>query len=116
MTTGFKAHRMTRRKKLEYECVGCGFCCLEVLCDTAIEKHGYIEPCPELFWNGTRYLCKLLPENKKHQKVIEFGTGCACPNTCRLDIRPRTREDLMQEITLELLPDGVRLEEAHLYW
>ena len=68
------------------KCIGCGYCC-QIPCLLAIAIHGIISKCPELEWNGERYICKIMDLRRKQELVNEF---CCMPeNEWRLDIRER---------------------------
>ena len=76
------------------ECVGCGFCCLKAKCDAAMRIHPSATRCPELAWNGKRYVCHLatLPGQLgfDYREELHIGAGCCCAmNTWRLDVKNR---------------------------
>ena len=58
------------------ECIGCGYCCIKAPCMLAMHKYdNKITECPELYWDGTRYKCKLA---NKHKDGLAIGAGCCC--------------------------------------
>lgn len=71
-------------------CVGCGYCCLKVMCDLGRDLHGKLEErCPWLDWNGERYLCAL-GQDPKAVEALAMGEGCSSSlNTWRRDVRYR---------------------------
>lgn len=54
-------------------CVGCGYCCKKVQCQGSLFKHGKMQTCPELQWNGKRYICK---QAKAWEGELDIGGGC----------------------------------------
>lgn len=59
-------------------CIGCGYCC-QVPCTLAFFKHGndiLRDGCPDLIWNGKRWICK---NAKTHEKALSIGAGCCSP-------------------------------------
>ena len=60
------------KKEMILKCIGCGYCCLETPCSTAMELHGPVKTCPELVWNGRRYRCKIIDLRREKGLVNEF--------------------------------------------
>ena len=77
------------------ECVGSGLCCLKAQCVRSVMIHGAQERCPELDWNGARYVCKLMqlpdPEGAFYRDDLYAGAGCCMPlfNDWRRDVKFR---------------------------
>ncbi|MFV0422546.1 hypothetical protein [Oleidesulfovibrio sp.] len=82
-------------KQATLPCVGCGWCCLDHVCDEAVYLHGFTYPCPELLWSEEqgRYLCNLAADSvrgKSFRDNLRMGQGCCAPhNTWRNDLKPR---------------------------
>lgn len=80
-------------------CVGCGYCCISAPCVAALKLHGsHLNHCPELHWNGARYVCRLMLREGKtgafYRRELYAGEGCSSGlNTWRRDVRPRLEED-----------------------
>jgi len=56
-------------------------------CSTAIAIHGIISECPELEWNGERYICKIIDLRRAQGLANEF---CCMPeNEWRSNIKER---------------------------
>lgn len=80
------------------------YCCLTSWCIPALQLHLRFEEgddCPELYWNGEKYRCKLaeLPGKKgeEYRKLLDIGEGCCSTlNTWRLDVRERFDHDLFK--------------------
>jgi hypothetical protein len=73
-------------------CVGCGYCCTEVICRTGAMFYGhYSNPCPALTWNGLRYVCSLyLSDPERYHQFIAIGDGCCFPlNPRRAEVKNR---------------------------
>ena len=72
-------------------CVGCGYCCMKVLCFQAFEKYNFIRGrCPELYWNGEMYRCKAIEESETFALLLSEGEGCCANlNTWRWNVRER---------------------------
>jgi hypothetical protein len=69
------------------KCVGCGYCCWLAPCVLCRTRHGLVKRCPELFWDGSKYRCKLADNYKE-----ELAIGCGCCsnlNTWRQDVKRR---------------------------
>ena len=61
--------------------------------------YGNVTKCPDLQWNGNRYVCRLtlLPEplGDRYRKELYVGAGCCCGlNTWRKEVRERKPEEL----------------------
>jgi len=69
------------------KCVGCGYCCWEMPCSLAMELHGPIRKCPELFWDGKKYRCKVIDLRRERGLVNEFC--CQPSNKWRLNVKQR---------------------------
>lgn len=63
-------------------CIGCGFCCAEIICRTGAMIYGhYKTPCPALIWNGERYVCALYAgDPARYELFLEIGAGCCFPS------------------------------------
>ncbi|HRT26827.1 MAG TPA: hypothetical protein P5308_07420 [Syntrophales bacterium] len=92
---------MVRTGEEVHPCVGCGFCCIRQTCTFGCQRHpeSLGKVCPELEWNGNRYVCRLLktpgPMVFFYKEELQVGGGCrSYLNPWRKDIRPRTKEDL----------------------
>ena len=50
--------------------------------------------CPELHWNGQRYICKLMQIQGRmgyfYRMELRCGNGCVSQNPWRRDVRERT--------------------------
>ena len=78
---------------VEKQCIGCGYCCLELPCAQSIRKDGR-KICSALDWNGLRHLCSLVNEqNPTLHAELAIGQGCASPtNLWRKEaLRDRTK-------------------------
>ena len=73
------------------DCVGCGYCCLKVMCTVGIDRHGKGENrCPYLIFEGDRYLCKLVRDEVVSWREISAGFGCSSSlNNWRQDVKFR---------------------------
>jgi len=62
-------------------CVGCGFCCTEIICRTGAMIYGhYTSPCPALTWLNDRYVCELyVNDPARYEHFLEIGGGCCFP-------------------------------------
>jgi len=75
--------------------VGCGWCCLADQCVESHILHGYIERCPELYWDDQphRYLCRLAAhpdQAARFRFLLAMGEGCCARfNTWRCEVRNR---------------------------
>ncbi len=72
-------------------CVGCGWCCLTDQCRDSHIRYGYLERCPDIYWDEAQglYRCRLAhdPETRRNQAM---GKGCCAPlNSWRKDVRNR---------------------------
>jgi hypothetical protein len=80
-------------------CVGCGYCCIKTPCGVAQRLHNRgIERCPELHWDGSRYVCQLTTKDgeigENYRKELYIGAGCCSGlNTWRKDVKPRLGEN-----------------------
>lgn len=73
-------------------CVGCGYCCLKVMCWIGLRKYGFEKRCPALTWSDTsnRYYCKLAKEDATIADDLSVGDGCSSNlNTWRTDVKER---------------------------
>jgi len=63
-------------------CVGCGMCCRSAQCVVSTSIHGIVENgyCPELFWNGEQWRCKLMIgdslQAQTYRQELACGMGC----------------------------------------
>ncbi|MDD2671952.1 MAG: hypothetical protein PHG91_13715 [Syntrophales bacterium] len=63
-------------------CVGCGYCCFERICTFGAVRHPEFKGvvCPELEWNGVRYVCKIMSPQEKlsdfYRTELQTGQGC----------------------------------------
>ena len=68
-------------------CVGCRYCCKQATCSLGIKFYGAQYPCPALFWNGERYMCKMA---KTFSDDLYIGSGCCSPlNSWRKEVKER---------------------------
>lgn len=76
-------------------CVGCGFCCSQAPCWVSARIHGpAVRKCPELRWNGDRYVCRLMTldgdQGAGYREELHAGAGCCSGlNSWRSDVRDR---------------------------
>ena len=78
-------------------CVGCGYCCQKAPCEVAVRIYGPVNKCPELKWNGSRYVCRLMTLDGnlgfKYRKEIYANEGCCSSlNSWRKDVKERNLE------------------------
>lgn len=76
------------------ECVGCGFCCIKTPCHVAMRLYPGVKHCPQLQWEGSRYICGLMTLQgdlgADYRKQLYAGDGCCCSlNTWRRDVKQR---------------------------
>ncbi|HOK06904.1 MAG TPA: hypothetical protein PK836_06200 [Syntrophales bacterium] len=90
---------MLREENQYYPCVGCGYCCIRQTCTFGVQLHpeSWDRTCPELFWDGGRYRCRLLmdgdPRGDFYRDLLQAGQGCRSHgNPWRRDVRPREGE------------------------
>lgn len=62
-------------------CVGCGFCCVQAMCDAARRLYpAATRACPELKWTGERHVCGLMtapdPIGRRYRQELYAGAGC----------------------------------------
>jgi len=66
---------------LAAQCMGSGYCCVKAQCQTSLAMHGSQPLCPELDWNGTRHVCKLMllpgAEGARYREAQYAGEGCS---------------------------------------
>ncbi|MDQ7781246.1 MAG: hypothetical protein RDU20_00110 [Desulfomonilaceae bacterium] len=70
-------------------CVGCGFCCTQVICRMGSMLYGhYTNPCPALARRNDRHVCTLyLSDPARYEGILAIGEGCCFPdNPLRRDI------------------------------
>ena len=89
-------------------CIGCGYCCISVPCDTSrrIYSNG-VTQCPELEWNGERYICKLTTGHlsERYKEELYIGKGCCSNlNSWRKEVKPRREVDLPKNKIISLDP------------
>ena len=73
-------------------CIGCGYCCMKVMCWIGLMEYGFNNRCPALTWSNTaqRYYCKLALEDSQIAKKLHVGSGCTSDlNTWRRNVRER---------------------------
>ena len=82
-----------------HPCVGCGFCCVTRTCTFGVSRHPEARDrvCPELHWNGHRYICRLMQIEGRmgqfYRMELRCGNGCvSSQNPWRADVRERTPE------------------------
>lgn len=81
-----------KKKKYIYpECVGCGYCCIRVMCDVGMREHdGWEERCPYLIWKDDKYRCELVLNKIIRWREIAAGQGCSSSlNSWRQDVKLR---------------------------
>jgi hypothetical protein len=92
---------MLRTDEEHRPCVGCGYCCIRQTCTFGIQRHpdavGRI--CPELEWNGKRYLCRAMKApgtmTTFYRELLQAGLGCrSYLNPWRKEVKVRTKADL----------------------
>ncbi|MFB3924515.1 MAG: hypothetical protein ACE14T_00545 [Syntrophales bacterium] len=90
---------MIREQEEKRPCVGCGWCCIRNTCTFGVAKHPHDRDkiCPELHWNGRRYICKLMSGTGRmadfYRRELQAGGGCRShQNPWRDDIRERKEE------------------------
>jgi hypothetical protein len=98
-----------------YPCVGCGYCCKEVLCLAGAQKHGFREgPCPEVREEDGRYWCGLVSDAEGEEKLkliemLSIGAGCSSAmNSDRCAVLGMTTLDIFEK----LLGSTVRTDPA----
>ena len=100
--TGDMDHSTEGKRRLGWrtgpanECVGCGYCCLKVMCWIGLREYGFNKRCPALTWSNTsnRYYCKLAKEDAATADNLSVGAGCSSSlNTWRIDVRERRSID-----------------------
>jgi hypothetical protein len=92
---------MIRTTEQSWPCVGCGYCCIRQTCTFGIQRHPLAtgEVCPELTWNGGRYVCRMmtLPDMMTtfYREQLQAGLGCRSYfNPWRKDVRKRSQAEL----------------------
>lgn len=92
------------REEKNWPCIGCGYCCIRHTCTYGIQRHPHAgeEICPELEWNGKRYVCRVMTlpggMNDFYREQLQAGLGCrSYNNPWRKDMRPRCKEDLSDD-------------------
>lgn len=71
-------------------CIGCGYCCIQATCYLGVQFWGHIHPCPGLYWDTNRYMCKLADE---FPDKLYIGVGCCSPkNTWRNEVKERCQK------------------------
>lgn len=98
------------------DCIGCGYCCRKAPCSMAMRIHGsHITSCPELKWNGTRWICGAIdravgPLADLYRKELAIGEGCCSSlNTFRMRGYPPTPEEVTIPDKYEALPSWVQI-------
>lgn len=88
-----------RENILNHRCVGCGYCCFRQTCTFGLILHPEAKDrvCPELRWNGSRYVCRLVEMSGSlgtfYREYLKVGQGCrAYANPWRKDVRCRDSE------------------------
>ena len=94
------------------ECVGCGFCCMKTPCDVSRRLYPGAERCPELRWNGERYICNLMtisgPLGDLYKKELHAGAGCCAGlNSWRNDVKKREPE--LNRTNINPLPEIMQM-------
>lgn len=93
-------------------CVGCGYCCRVVQCFISIDLHSFKPNCPDLFWDGTKYRCKLFTQDK-YKRLLMAEEGCCHPRGNKF------REAMIagngKEITDEDIVDAIRVHRSNDY-
>jgi hypothetical protein len=84
-------------------CVGCGYCCIKNTCTFGRYRHPEAEGrrCPELFWNGKRYVCRMMDLPRMgdfYRDQLQVGDGCASYlNPWREEVRERREDEIPPE-------------------
>jgi hypothetical protein len=92
---------MLAEPRMPLPCTGCGYCCLKKTCTFGKARHpDAVEGrCPELIWNGKRYLCGImdLPRTGDYYRMeLRAGAGCVTAlNPWRDDVRERSDEEMI---------------------
>ena len=91
------------------ECVGCGYCCIKAPCEVELRIYGRgLSTCPELKWDGTRYLCNLCTKDilgPEYRKELYIGAGCCSNlNSWRKEVKPRRKEDIPEQKYIAIDP------------
>ncbi len=93
---------MFTEPRIPKPCVGCGYCCLKKTCTFGAARHPGSEEgrCPELYWNGSRYLCRVmdLPRTGDYYRMeLRAGAGCVTSlNPWRVEVRERTDDEMFR--------------------
>ena len=89
------------REIVIWPCVGCGYCCVTRTCASGVSSNpeALDRVCPELYWNGHRYICKLMQTQGQmgyfYRMELRCGNGCASSqNPWRREVRERTPEEV----------------------
>ncbi|HOD35087.1 MAG TPA: hypothetical protein PLR20_05490 [Syntrophales bacterium] len=88
------------REIVTWPCVGCGYCCVARTCTFGVSRHpeALDRVCPELQWNGRRYICKLMQIEGRtgsfYRMELRCGNGCVSQNPWRRDVRERTPDEI----------------------
>jgi hypothetical protein len=87
---------MLREPQEKIPCIGCGYCCMRNTCTFGVALHPdrREEPCPELEWNGRRYVCRLMARPGRmadfYKSELQSGGGCrSFENPWRQEVRER---------------------------
>lgn len=66
-------------------CIGCGYCCVTVICRIGSMLYGhYKSPCPALVKVGDVYRCSLYSRDPdRYGAGLEIGEGCCFPDNPR---------------------------------
>lgn len=87
------------------QCVGCGYCCIRGMCTYGRCRHPEAAKegrrCPELHWNGKRYVCRMMDlpgMGSFYRTELQVGGGCASYlNPWRNDVRERREDEIAPE-------------------
>lgn len=91
---------MFAEPRMPTPCVGCGYCCLKNTCTFGIIMHPESNAgrCPELAWNGCRYLCRIMDLTRSgdyYRMELRAGAGCVTVlNPWRGEVRERSDEEM----------------------
>ncbi len=85
------------------DCIGCGYCCIKAQCIPGQEHYGRHDVCPGLYWNGRRYLCRLIEESETARAMLQVDEGCCRPlNHWRRDVWQRVRTPVAGVVSISV--------------
>jgi len=93
---------MLAEPRMPVKCVGCGYCCLKKTCTFGVQRHPGSKGgrCPELRWNGRRYLCAIMDASRDgsyYRMELRAGAGCLTTlNPWRQVVRERSDDEMFE--------------------